>query len=46
MSTYLGKSCSFDVQCVLCQIFVSFCARASFPPSFEGEMWDLIVSIS
>ena len=43
MTTCLGKSCPFDlprVPFVNCCQFISY-----FPFSFEGRMWDLIVSV-
>ena len=40
MTTYLAKSCSFDLLRVP-SVYVFSC----FPFGFEGRMWDLIVSV-
>ena len=45
MTTYLGKSCSFALQCVSVVVFVKFCMCPSFPFGIEGRMWVLIVLI-
>ena len=46
MTTCLGKSCLFGLQCVslvgVCQIL---CVCLSFPFSIEGRMWVVIVLI-
>ena len=45
MTTYLGKSCSFDlprVPFVNCRQFMYLVIS---PFGFEGRMWDLIVSV-
>ena len=42
MTNCLGKSCSFGLPRVL---FVNCCQFMYFPFSFEGRIWDLIVSV-
>ena len=43
MTTYLGKSCSFDLPAF--RKLLSIYVFSYFPFGFEGRMWDLIVSV-
>ena len=45
MTACLGKSCLFDLLCVLFRECLSVCVFASFPDGFEGGMWHWIIFI-
>ena len=45
MTTYLGKSCSFDLPTSAFHKLRSVYVFSYFPFGFEGRMWDLIVSV-
>ena len=44
MTTCLGKSCSFVTASAFRKLLSTY-VFSNFPFSFEGRMWDLIVSV-
>ena len=45
MATYLGKSCSFGLPVGAFHKLLSIYVINYFPFGFEGNIWDLIVSV-